>query len=170
MPDINYVSNLSDGTNTYVIMDEDAQRASNLVTSVSASSTDSQYPSAKLFYDTIVDIETILHNINSGSIDESGDEEVNLTIQITGTLSGGFQSITINNETYVKNDFTNNSLTIQVPKNTTLSYEATGVDSTIHITPSSGTLNLNDDYTLEINCHEVGGDDIIQDPVIPGRS
>lgn len=43
------------------------QTTSNLVTTVSASSTDSQYPSAKLFYDTVGNIETILHNINSGT-------------------------------------------------------------------------------------------------------
>ena len=36
------------------------QTTANLVTSVSSSSTDSQYPSAKLFYDTIGDIETLL--------------------------------------------------------------------------------------------------------------
>ncbi len=36
------------------------QTTSNLVTSVSSSSTDSQYPSAKLFYDTVGDIETLL--------------------------------------------------------------------------------------------------------------
>ena len=172
MPDINYVSNLSDGTNTYVIMDEGAQRASNLVTSVSASSTDSQYPSAKLFYDTIVDIETILHNINSGTIEEeSGIEEVNLTIQITGAMSSGFQSITINNETHTRSEFTNDSLTIQVPANTDLPYEVTISSSAVGIyaTPSSGTLNLSDDYTLEINCHEVGGGEVEPDPVIPVR-
>lgn len=39
------------------------QTKANLVTSVSSSSTDSQYPSAKLFYDTIGDIETLLANI-----------------------------------------------------------------------------------------------------------
>lgn len=42
------------------------QDTSNLVTSVSASSTDAQYPSAKLFYDTVGDIETALNTINSG--------------------------------------------------------------------------------------------------------
>lgn len=42
------------------------QTTSNLVTSVSASSTDAQYPSAKLFYDTVGDIETALNTINSG--------------------------------------------------------------------------------------------------------
>lgn len=42
------------------------QVTTNLVTSVSSSSTDSQYPSAKLFYDTVGDIESLLHNINSG--------------------------------------------------------------------------------------------------------
>ena len=37
------------------------QTISNLVTSVSSSSTDSQYPSAKLFYDTCGDIETLIN-------------------------------------------------------------------------------------------------------------
>ena len=37
------------------------QLVSNLVTSVSGSSTDSQYPSAKLFYDTCGDIETVIN-------------------------------------------------------------------------------------------------------------
>lgn len=36
------------------------QTTANLVTSVSSASTDSQYPSAKLFYDTVGDIETLL--------------------------------------------------------------------------------------------------------------
>lgn len=36
------------------------QDVSNLVTSVSSSSTDSQYPSAKLFYDTVGNIESLL--------------------------------------------------------------------------------------------------------------
>lgn len=43
------------------------QTTSNLVTSVSASSTDAQYPSAKLFYDTVGNIESALNTINSGS-------------------------------------------------------------------------------------------------------
>ena len=43
------------------------QTTSNLVTSVSSASTDSQYPSAKLFYDTIGNLETLLHTINSGN-------------------------------------------------------------------------------------------------------
>ena len=37
------------------------QTTSNLVTSVSSSSTDSQYPSAKLFYDTVGDIESLIN-------------------------------------------------------------------------------------------------------------
>lgn len=37
------------------------QTTSNLVTSVSSSSTDTQYPSAKLFYDTVGDIETLIN-------------------------------------------------------------------------------------------------------------
>lgn len=43
------------------------QTTSNLVTSVSSSSTNSQYPSAKLFYDTVGDVESILQTLNSGS-------------------------------------------------------------------------------------------------------
>ena len=39
------------------------QTTSNLVTSVSSSSTNTQYPSAKLFYDTVGDIETLLASI-----------------------------------------------------------------------------------------------------------
>ena len=39
------------------------QTTTNLVTSVSSSSTDSQYPSAKLFYDTCGDIETAINTI-----------------------------------------------------------------------------------------------------------
>ena len=43
------------------------QLISNLVTSVSSSSTDSQYPSAKLFYDTIGNLETILNTLDVGN-------------------------------------------------------------------------------------------------------
>lgn len=43
------------------------QTTANLVTSLSSSSTDAQYPSAKCVYDLIGDIETLLSNINSGS-------------------------------------------------------------------------------------------------------
>lgn len=43
------------------------QTKSNLVTSVSSSSTDTQYPSAKLFYDTVGDISTILQTLDTGS-------------------------------------------------------------------------------------------------------
>ena len=37
------------------------QTTTNLVTSVSSSSTDAQYPSAKLFYDTCGDIESLIN-------------------------------------------------------------------------------------------------------------
>lgn len=39
------------------------QTTSNLVTSVSSASTNTQYPSAKLFYDTVGNIETLLASI-----------------------------------------------------------------------------------------------------------
>ena len=42
------------------------QTTANLVTSVSSTSTDSQYPSAKLLYDTIGNVETILQTLNNG--------------------------------------------------------------------------------------------------------
>ena len=38
----------------------------NIVTTVSGSSTDSEVPSAKLFYDTVGDIETALQTLNTG--------------------------------------------------------------------------------------------------------
>ena len=49
---------LIDKTNEII---DNMQYSSNLVTSVSSSSTDSQYPSAKLFYDTCGDIETLIN-------------------------------------------------------------------------------------------------------------
>lgn len=42
---------------------DDKQDVSNLVTSISSSSTDAQYPSAKCVYDIIGDIETLLSQI-----------------------------------------------------------------------------------------------------------
>lgn len=39
----------------------------NKVTSLSSSSTDTQYPSAKCVYDLVGDVESLLNNINSGS-------------------------------------------------------------------------------------------------------
>ena len=42
---------------------QNIQTTTNLVTSVSSSSTDQQYPSAKLFYDTCGDIETLINNL-----------------------------------------------------------------------------------------------------------
>lgn len=53
---------IADNTDTSTL-----QTKANLVTSVDSSSTDTQYPSAKLFYDTVGDIETALNTINSGS-------------------------------------------------------------------------------------------------------
>lgn len=47
---------IADNTDTSTL-----QTTSNLVTSVSSSSTDMQYPSAKLFYDTCGDIETLIN-------------------------------------------------------------------------------------------------------------
>lgn len=60
--DVNDLTNYTDNTNlanTY-------QTKSNLVTSISSSSTDTQYPSAKCVYDIIGDIETALQTLNTG--------------------------------------------------------------------------------------------------------
>ena len=43
------------------------EQTSNKVTSISSSSTNTQYPSAKCVYDIVGNIETALHTINSGS-------------------------------------------------------------------------------------------------------
>lgn len=57
-----YSSATKSATELYLITDDDTyQTKSNLVTSVSSSSTNAQYPSAKLFYDTCGDIETLIN-------------------------------------------------------------------------------------------------------------
>lgn len=56
----NITGTLSDQTDLNAAL-SGKQDVSNLVTSVSSSSTDSQYPSAKLFYDTCGDIETLIN-------------------------------------------------------------------------------------------------------------
>ena len=61
--DVNNLTNYTNNTNlanTY-------QTKSNLVTSLSSSSTDTQYPSAKCVYDLVGDIETILQTLDTGS-------------------------------------------------------------------------------------------------------
>ena len=59
------VSDLDNYTNNTTLQST-YQTKSNLVTSVSSSSTDSQYPSAKLFYDTVGNLETILNTLDVG--------------------------------------------------------------------------------------------------------
>lgn len=74
-PIINFVNNSGYITNSALsgyatetwVGNQGYQTTSNLVTSISSSSTDAQYPSAKCVYDIVGDIESILHNINSGS-------------------------------------------------------------------------------------------------------
>lgn len=46
---------------------DDKQDASNLVTSVSSASTDTQYPSAKCVYDIVGDIESAINTIRGVS-------------------------------------------------------------------------------------------------------
>lgn len=68
------------------------QTTANLVTSVSSSSTDSQYPSAKCVYDIVGDIETALHRINSGGSD------VNLSWYKTSSSQPDNYYIKVDNE------------------------------------------------------------------------
>jgi len=55
------VRGLTNGIGEVTASLDNYQTKANLVTSVSSSSTDSQYPSAKLFYDTCGDIETLIN-------------------------------------------------------------------------------------------------------------
>lgn len=61
----------SDLTNYYTKTEMDTtlgnkENTSNKVTSISSSSTDTQYPSAKCVYDIVGDIETALQTLNTG--------------------------------------------------------------------------------------------------------
>ena len=62
MTSAQYANATKSATELYAVTDDTTyQTTSNLVTSVSSASTDSQYPSAKLFYDTCGDIETLIN-------------------------------------------------------------------------------------------------------------
>lgn len=53
-----YVTGITDGLNNYL---DNAQVTDNLVTSISSSSTDTEYPSAKCMYDIVGDVETLIN-------------------------------------------------------------------------------------------------------------
>lgn len=78
-------------------------RVPNTVSSVSSSSTNADAVGAKLFYDTVGDIETALHAINSGS------NSVNLSWYGVDTWTN---SITINNEIVVSDESVPSSETL----------------------------------------------------------
>ena len=61
--DVHPIDAVSVGGKTLENLQSDFQLKSNMVTSLSSSSTDSQYPSAKLVYDILGDIERRLSNI-----------------------------------------------------------------------------------------------------------
>ena len=61
--DTHPIDAVSVGGKTLENLQSDFQLKSNMVTSLSSSSTDSQYPSAKLVYDILGDIERRLSNI-----------------------------------------------------------------------------------------------------------
>lgn len=54
-------------SNQLYLTEDVSETTTNKVTSLSSSSTDTQYPSAKCVYDLIGDVESLLNNINSGS-------------------------------------------------------------------------------------------------------
>lgn len=54
------ITKITVGNTTYNVKDASAEKSSNKVTSVSSSSTNTQYPSAKCVYDLVGDIETLL--------------------------------------------------------------------------------------------------------------
>ena len=108
------ISRLSNGTNTYTIKDSETRNLvstvqNNLVTSVTSSSTDSQYPSAKCVWNMVGDLE----NIGKGTLTITGD-----TSRIT--------SLEINSNSYTSSDFINNSLTISIPLYTVMEYTLIG--------------------------------------------
>ena len=61
----NYV--IAKGTLEAVITGKNLETANNKVTSISSSSTDTQYPSAKCVYDLVGNLETILTTLDIGS-------------------------------------------------------------------------------------------------------
>jgi len=54
-------------SNQLYLTEDTSESTTNKVTSLSSSSTDNQYPSAKCVYDLVGDVESLLNNINSGS-------------------------------------------------------------------------------------------------------
>lgn len=54
-------------SNQLYLTEDTSESTTNKVTSLSNSSTDDQYPSAKCVYDLVGDVESLLNNINSGS-------------------------------------------------------------------------------------------------------
>lgn len=63
--DVNYIF-ISKGTLENVITGKNLETANNKVTSISSSSTDIQYPSAKCVYDLVGNLETILETLDTG--------------------------------------------------------------------------------------------------------
>ena len=53
--------------NQLYLTEDVSESTTNKVTSLSSSSTDNQYPSAKCVYDLVGNVESLLNNINSGS-------------------------------------------------------------------------------------------------------
>ena len=69
LPEIGSSPDLSDYVTETELATELAgyEENTNKVTSLSSSSTDNQYPSAKCVYDLVGNVESLLNNINSGS-------------------------------------------------------------------------------------------------------
>lgn len=66
-PNLSDVSFIGKGTLEAVITGKNLETANNKVTSISASSTDTQYPTAKCMYDLVGNVETLLEVLDIGS-------------------------------------------------------------------------------------------------------
>ena len=150
--------NITNGTTTVTANNNGTVNINTLIpviaTSVSSTSTNAQTVGAKLFYDTVGDIESALDAIIAGS---TGN--VNLTVSLTGSgFNNGTDtfSFTIDNNTYGFSDFTNNSMTIQVPGDASWSATYSGYyilevgtsNGAYSNTAITGSLNLSADGTL----------------------
>ena len=65
LPDLVDVADINDNSDTLDTAVYGKEDTSNKVTSISASSTDAQYPSAKCMYDLIGDCQTAIDTLNS---------------------------------------------------------------------------------------------------------
>ena len=75
-------------------------------------------------------------------------ETVTLTVNV---YTGYIRGFILDDVTYLPSDFTNNSLTVEIPKNTDVTYRVDYTkNSVLVLQPDSGTINTDVPYTLNI--------------------